>query len=206
MKLTLFRGTAEPCYELGAVSLRLLQPGGTPSVSTPEPSDDVAVVRQAYADHHEAVRAFARRLLGDDATAEDLVQESFVALPKALRSYRGEASLRTFILSLAVNRARHFARAAARRRRWEQAFGAEDAVEVQRPDAELEREQLARALFRALDRLPWEQRVAFVLCEIEERPSAEVSAIVNAPAATVRARVQLARKKLRETLEREGFR
>jgi len=76
------------------------------------------------------------------------------------------------------------------------------------PDAEDQAyaEQLARALSRAMDRLPDDQRAVFVLCEMDERTSAEVSMIVGAPEGTVRTRLFHAKRKLRDILEREGFR
>ena len=54
-----------------------------------------------------------------------------------------------------------------------------------------------------LDELPLDQRLAFVLCEVEERSVAEASAILGALPATVRTRVFHARRKLRETLAAE---
>ena len=57
------------------------------------------------------MRAFARRLVGDPEAAEDLVHEVFVSLPRAIRRYREQSSLRTFLISIAVNHARHFVRA-----------------------------------------------------------------------------------------------
>ena len=69
-------------------------------------------VGEAYDAHHAAVRAFAQRLLGETGSAEDLVHEVFVTLPRAARNFRGEASLRTFLISIAVEHARHFVRAA----------------------------------------------------------------------------------------------
>ena len=74
------------------------------------------------------------------------------------------------------------------------------------PDQRLASTQHGDALFRALDELSLEQRVAFVLCVIEERPSHEAAEIIGAPPATVRARVQAAKKTLRSSLERAGFR
>ena len=68
------------------------------------------------------------------------------------------------------------------------------------------REQAASALTRALDELSHDHRVAFVLCEVEERTSAEVSTIVGAPEGTVRTRLFHAKKKLRESLEAAGLR
>ena len=55
-------------------------------------------------------------------------------------------------------------------------------------------------------RLPIEQRVAFVLCEVEERTSREVAEIVGAPEATVRTRLFHAKRKLREELSKRGLR
>lgn len=77
---------------------------------------DPAAVGEVYDQHHRAVRVFASRLVGDPSAAEDLVHEVFVALPRAMRGYRFESSLRTFLISVAVNHARHHVRAATRRR------------------------------------------------------------------------------------------
>ena len=74
------------------------------------------------------------------------------------------------------------------------------------PDQVTERARLLVELQRGLDTLPLDQRIAFVLCDVEERGSPEVSTIVGAPEATVRTRLFHARKKLREHLEKEGFR
>jgi RNA polymerase sigma-70 factor, ECF subfamily len=160
----------------------------------------------AYREHHRAVRAFACRLLGDEAAAEDMVQEAFLSLPSAVRRFRGETSLRSFVISVAVNHARHFVRAAARRRKNTQRLAHEPTTSPAHADERLAREQLGDALFRALDELSLDQRVAFVLCVVEERPSHEAAEIIGAPPPTVRARVQSAKKRLRELLEEDGFR
>lgn len=164
-------------------------------------------VGEAYDQHHTAVRAFAQRLLGDAGAAEDLVHEVFVTLPKAARNFRGESSLRTFLISIAVQHARHFVRAASRRRAAMNRLEAEPAPDAQ-PDPEhiARRKELASILARALDTLPLDQRVAFVLCEVEERSSREVAEIVGAPEGTVRTRLFHAKRKLRDELEREGIR
>jgi RNA polymerase sigma-70 factor (ECF subfamily) len=68
------------------------------------------------------------------------------------------------------------------------------------------RAQLAAALTRALDALPLEQRVAIVLCEVEERSSAEAALIVGVPEGTIRTRVFHGKRKLREALTQAGLR
>ncbi|HMJ11291.1 MAG TPA: RNA polymerase sigma factor [Polyangiaceae bacterium] len=162
-------------------------------------------VGTAYDQHHHAVRAFARRLLGDASVAEDLVHDVFVRLPKAASNFRGDSSLRTFLISIAVNRARHFVRAATRQRAAVERMAREPHPHSEDPEQHLGRRQLADALARALSALPLEQRVAFVLCEVEQRSSIEVAGIVDAPEGTVRTRLYHARRKLREALAAEGL-
>lgn len=172
-------------------------------------SGEIDAIGEAYDLYHEQVRAFARRLLGEPAATEDLVQEVFVTLPLAIRRYRGDATLKTFLLSIAVNHCRHHVRSAVRRRRAMQNLAEHTSVDgtaekVDDPERLARRKQLAELLERALDELPVEQRVAFVLCEVEERSSPEVANIVGAPEATVRTRLHHARKKLRSFLEQQG--
>jgi RNA polymerase sigma-70 factor, ECF subfamily len=163
-------------------------------------------VAEAYDLHHAAVRAFARRLTGDESSAEDLVHEVFVSLPSAMRRFRGESSLRTFLISIAVNHARHYVRAAVRRRAAMERLAREPTGPSPDPEQQARRRELADALTRALDSLSMEHRVAFVLCEVEELPSPKVARIVGIPEATVRTRLYHAKKKLRARLEREGVR
>jgi RNA polymerase sigma-70 factor (ECF subfamily) len=163
---------------------------------------DAAALGGAYDAHHHAVRAFARRLTGSDAAAEDLVHDVFVALPGALRSFDGRSSLRTFILSVAVNYARNARRAIARRLGAMERLQNEPSSESESPEAHDERRRLAELFARLLDELPVDQRITVVLCVIEERTSVEAAEIVGVPEATVRTRLFHARRKLREGFER----
>lgn len=165
---------------------------------------DPTALGEVYDLHHEAVRAFAERLVGDRPTAEDLVHEVFVQLPRVIGKFRGDSSLRTFLTGIAVNRARHFVRAAARRRAAMARMQIEPSV-VASPEDERQRHELLAALVRCLDQLPLDQRVAFVLCEVEERSSKEAADIVGCPEATLRTRLFHARKKLRALLTEEGI-
>ena len=67
----------------------------------------------------------ARRMLGNDASAEDLVRgDFFELLPRALRRFQGAASLETFLFAMVVNRTRQHLRGAIRRRRALERLGA----------------------------------------------------------------------------------
>jgi len=163
---------------------------------------DRSAVEQAYLAHHVAIRGFARRLVGDTASAEDIVHETFVALPRAIRRFRGEASLRAFLIGVAANHSRRHVRSAMRRRRASERLAAHEELQPRSVDAtdQLITKQLAGKLWAALDDLPIDQRIVFVLCEAEQRTSVEVAGIVGAPEGTVRTRLFHAKRKLREML------
>lgn len=167
---------------------------------------ELGAIAEIYDQHHAAVRSFARRLLGDDVSAEDLVHDVFVALPAAMRRYEG-GSLRAYLLSMAVNLARRHVRTAIQRRKATARIQADASVcppEV--PPCEVERRELADQLHRALDALPLDQRAAFVLVVVEERSSTEAAEIAGVPEGTIRTRVFHARRRLQEILRKRGVR
>jgi RNA polymerase sigma-70 factor (ECF subfamily) len=162
---------------------------------------DEAALALLYRQHHGAVRAFARRLLGDATIAEDLVHDVFLAAPAAFRRYRHDAEIRTFLVSIAVNKAKQHVRAAMRARQMLARLAEEPSpIAVGAPDEDWERRELCVELQRALDELPIEQRVVVVLCAVEDRTAAEAAEIVGAPENTVRTRLFHAKRKLREIM------
>ena len=167
---------------------------------------ETQAIAEAYDAHHHAVRAFATRLLGDGAAAEDLVHDVFIQLPKVIGRYRRASALRTFLIGVAVNHARHHVRASTRRRSAASKLASQPPRESIDPEQEAQRVELAKALERAITKLPLRQRVAFVLCEIEDRTSGEAAEIVNVSEGTIRSRLFHAKRKLRASLEREGLR
>ena len=167
--------------------------------------NDPAAVAKVYDQHASALFAFAKRLTGEEMVAEDLVHEVFVALPQAIGRFQQKASLRTFLFSIAANHARHYVRSATRRRAAMERFAQEPNVATKTPEQQSIQQNLAQTLTLALDTLPIDQRVAFVLCEVEERTSREAADIVGVPEATIRTRLFHAKQKLRKELERRGL-
>ena len=162
---------------------------------------DEAALREVYRTHRPELLRFARRLVGDAGSADDLVHEVFVRLPRAIRRLPPGRPLAGFLIAVAVNNARHHVRAAARRRRAQARLAHEPPpAPSAAPDGEVERRQLAQALSRALDQLPLDQRIAFVLCTVEERTSSDAAALAGTKESTMRARLFHARRKLRAHL------
>ncbi len=161
---------------------------------------DGAALVALYQAHAPRLRTFALRLVGCEMAADDLVHDVFLALPSALSRFRGDCSLHSFLVSITVRSARRHLRSAQRRRKLEARSAELPRSEAPATDAESERRELAALLARALDALPLAQRVAFILCEIEEHTSQEVAEILGEQAGTIRARVFHAKRKLRERL------
>lgn len=159
---------------------------------------DVLALRDIYRAHHTKVRAFAQRLLGDAAAAEDLVQEVFIAVPKAARRYRFETTPSSYLLGIAANCASKHIRASKRRRAASERFSQVPLAPPMAPDDEAHAAQLVERLMRAVDQLPDKLRLVFVLCQIEERDATEVGAILDLPSSTVRARLRAAREQLQQ--------
>jgi RNA polymerase sigma factor (sigma-70 family) len=82
-------------------------------------------------------------------------------------------------------------------------LASEDRPGPRDPEQDACRRQLGMRLRAALDRLPMPQRVAFVLCVVEELSSAQAAAIAAVPEATVRTRLFHARRRLRGLLDGE---
>ncbi|MBN8615265.1 MAG: RNA polymerase sigma factor [Deltaproteobacteria bacterium] len=160
----------------------------------------------AYDLHHEAVRRYARQILGDEAAAEDAVHDAFVELPRAIQRFEGRSSLKTFLFAITTNVARHARRATARRLGAYERLHEEPRLEGESLDDESERRALAAVMERLLSKLPIEQRMVVVLCVVEEHTSTEVAEIMGVPEGTVRTRLFHARKKMRELLGDEVLR
>lgn len=192
-----------------AMIARLPRPSPAPSTAdaallASAGDGNTAALGRIYELTQHRVRSFARRLVGEDAAAEDLVQDVFVHLPRLLGRYRGDAPFEMFLLGVVSRRARRHLRTAMRRRRLHDRFALCDLPSPRTPEWDTDRHELATALVRALDTLSREQRVAFVLREVEGLSASEAASVAGVPEATIRTRVFHARRKLQTELHRLG--
>jgi len=152
---------------------------------------------------HTAVYRFAARLpMTDELARDDLVQATFLEIRRAAPSFRGTSSVKTWILGVAANVARHTLRA-ERRRRAHQARYLEritDAPELL--DAQVERRKLLARVAEALAELPRDQQIAFILCDLEQLPGVEVARVLEIPEGTLWRRLHTARKAMRAAVEK----
>jgi RNA polymerase sigma-70 factor (ECF subfamily) len=157
------------------------------------------------AEHQRIVVQLAMNLLGDHEEALDLSQEVFLRVFRTIHRFRGHSSLRTWIYRIAVNQARNRHRFWRRRHRADQVSLDEhvalhgDFVSASgpMPDRLLAQKELGVRVQRALDNLPFDQRTAIVLREIDGLSYEEISYSLDVPIGTVKSRLTRARRALR---------
>lgn len=173
---------------------------------------DEAAFEELVGRHERAIFQLARRLLGDHEEALDATQEVFLRVFRGLPSFRGQASLRTWIWGIALNVCRSRLGSAARRlqqRRTPLASGDDDGDEslLPLPDSRPGPEQgaygaeLRRALERALAALSPEHREVVVLRDVQGLDYEEMAAVLGCALGTVKSRLGRARAALRQALE-----
>lgn len=133
---------------------------------------------------------------------DDLVQDTFLAVSRSAAEFRGGASPKTWIFAVGANVARDRTRGAsrfsamrARLARWV------SGTDARTPDRELAAAEDVAALRAAIAALPHDQRLAFVLCDVEEQPGVDVATTLGVPTGTLYRRLFEARKRVKAALE-----
>jgi RNA polymerase sigma-70 factor (ECF subfamily) len=149
---------------------------------------DLAAFERIVRAYQQHVWRFLRRLLGDRAAAEDVAQETFLRVYRALPGFAHEARFSTWVFRIARNAGLDELRRRRRRERLAAAVRPADPVgSVGEARAEIE---------AALAGLPLDLREALVLVEVFGLPYAEVAAVIGVPVGTVKSRVFRARERL----------
>jgi len=158
--------------------------------------------------NNQRLYRLARGVLGDDAEAEEAVQAGYVRAFTHIESFKGEASIATWLTRIVLNEAMM----RQRRRRptvdiddvSEQAIDAGPTATGTRcepsPEQALARREIGRAIERAVDTLPPAFRSVFMLRAIEQLSIEETASALGIPAETVKTRLHRANKLLRVTL------
>ena len=165
------------------------------------------IVRQ----HQRKVYRVLLLILKRPEDADNLTQECFLRAYMSMRSFRGECSVQTWLLRIAVN----LARDEARNRRagfWKQLLGLEDAgVGIDdyeppcvkaTPERDLMAQQELAAVWQAVDNLSPRQKEVFILRFAEEMELKEIAEVLNLRTGTVKAQLFRAVTSVREQVRR----
>lgn len=165
---------------------------------------DAAALGALFDRFHRDVYRFVGRFPSiDEAGRDDLVQATFLEIRRTAASYRGASSVRTWILGIATNLARHAFR--GERRRWtrQAKYLAHPASPPLALDEQTDERRLLARISTAMAELPRELQLVFVLCDLEHVPGAEAAKLIGVPVGTVWRRLHDARKALRDAIERQ---
>ena len=152
--------------------------------------------------HREAVRGFLVSVLGDSALAEDLTQETWLRAERSRDSYRGEASEKSWLFSIALNLARDHFRATARRGKPVDLKSAE-ALASDVPGAELAamQKQMSACIGGYVLQLRGRQRDVLALHDMAGLDHAEIAALLGVSPANARVLLHRGRAALRALLK-----
>lgn len=174
-------------------------------------SDEALVAACAAADpaglaalfdrHHRQVFRFVSRASSACASdVEDLVQSTFLEAWRSAERFRGRGSARSWLLGIAANLVRHYVRGEVRRRSAMAGLAMRPEPRVKRPDDLAARAQLIDRLAEALDELPHDLRIAFVMCDVEDVPAVDAARALGVRQGTMWRRLHDARRRLRDRL------
>lgn len=168
---------------------------------------DERAFRRLVERYEVAVASVVTAMLGPGDEAEDVGQETFIRFYRSMDSFRGEATLKTYLTRIAINLSRN---ARKRVRRQAARFPSRDDLESLAEDRslagsqgveELERRERERRVRRAIDRLDGKHRAVVVLRMIEGYSTKETAGILEVPQGTVLSRLSRAIRKLEADLE-----
>lgn len=168
---------------------------------------DAGAFSALYDRHSRASFSLAYRMMKERHASEDLTQDTFVTVWQSAGGYRADrGSVRTWILSIVQNRGIDWLRSRASRRRMQDRV--EASVERLQPSeafADAWRNVQSERVREALATLPHEQREVIALAYFSGHTHKEIAGLLDLPLGTVKGRMRLGLKKLREHLEAGGY-
>lgn len=144
------------------------------------------------------------RFIKDHAEVEDVSQEAFIKAYRALPKFRGDSAFYTWLYRIAINTAKNYMVAKGRRPpNTDLDVDEGDFLEIQTtledvagPEQNINRDELKAVIDAAIDELPEDLRMAFVLREFSGLSYEEITDIMDCPVGTVRSRIFRAREAL----------
>ena len=164
--------------------------------------------RQLYDEHFRFVWRSLRRLGVREDDIGDAVQEVFVVVHRKLGDFQAQSKMTTWLFAITMRVACDHRKSAVVRREvaTEATLLGEHQDPAANPAGDAERREQQALLERILDELPEEQRVVFVLFELEELSGLEIAELMDCPIGTVHSRLRLARESFRRIVSRTAAR
>lgn len=151
----------------------------------------------------------ARRMLGNDADAEDVTQDVLLQVVRKLDTFRGDSQISTWLHRVTVNAALAYRQKRANRQKHETDEKPEELLQTTASETTVERWNVApeepvlvaeqhKVIERAIQQLPEPFRDVHLLADVEGLPNAEIGEMMGLSAAAVKSRLHPARMRMRD--------
>lgn len=188
----------------------------------PEVSDQQLVERVKRGDkrafdllvvkYQHKIVGLVSRYVRDQDEVVDVTQEAFIKAYRALPRFRGDSAFYTWLYRIAINTAKNYLVSKSRRPPdtdidiEEGEFHDNSAVlrDIQNPENSLATDQLEATVYKAIDDLPEELKVAVTLREFEGLSYEEIAEVMECPVGTVRSRIFRAREAIEKKIASLG--
>jgi RNA polymerase sigma-70 factor, ECF subfamily len=178
-------------------------------------SESSWLVSECIAGNQAAIEMFVRQyeagvfklalsIVGDEADANEITQETFIAALKSFRSYQEKKTFKAWLYTIALNLSRSHLRKRKIIERLRTTLGSIFRVEAQKqslPEDDVIRTEKEAAIWNELNKLDERHRIVVVLRYFHELPISEISEILSVNEGTIHSRLHTARERLREALQ-----
>ena len=168
-------------------------------------SGEEAALNELVALYGQRLYAYAIRLTGEAATAEDVVQECLIAVWQGAERFRGEGRLIAWLLGIVHHKALSQARWSARRPADPLSPEDEAAAVAPGPDDLAERSERDGLVQAGLERLSVEHRLVLELIFYQGMSLKEAAQICDCPVGTIKSRLNYAKNRMKGLLHRQGL-
>jgi RNA polymerase sigma-70 factor (ECF subfamily) len=180
-------------------------------MTTPAAESEPLTPERVFREHAPRIYHLARRMLGNDADAEDVTQDVLLQVVRKLHTFRGDAQLTTWLHRVTVNAALALREKRANREKREVHPADADGVDVGppagpvrrwgvRPDDPVLAAERHALIEKAIGELPTPFRDVYVLADVEGLPNQEIGEALGLSVPAVKSRLHRARLRMRDAL------
>ncbi|HEY2721452.1 MAG TPA: RNA polymerase sigma factor [Chitinophagaceae bacterium] len=169
---------------------------------------DEAAFKEIVGTWQNMVYNTAIGILQNAEDAEDVAQDVFVQVYESVKNFKAESKFSTWLYRITVSKALDHLRRKKRKKRFayiQSLFGVNNEVIIERPDFQhpgvtLDNKERAAVLFKAIDQLPENQKIAFTLHKLEGLSYQEISEVMKTSVSSVESLMHRAKNNLKKWL------
>ncbi|TMI80901.1 MAG: RNA polymerase sigma factor [Bacteroidetes bacterium] len=171
---------------------------------------DEAAFKEVVETWQNMVYNTALGILQNAEDAEDVAQEAFVQAYESIKTFKAESKFSTWLYRITISKALDHLRRKKRKKRFaylQSLFGADSEAIAEKPDfhhpgVALDNKERAAVLFKAINQLPENQKIAFTLHKMEGLSYREISEVMKTSLSSVESLMHRAKTNLRKWLEK----